>query len=103
MRPCRCRQQRGAARLGRSCQRRTRAERTSGEPRSSLLPRLRVVVVLGGFGWTALWPVLAVVTFFAGFIPIVGAFVAGALAVIVALTNFIVDIIAAILDPRVRY
>ena len=24
-----------------------------------LLPRLRVVVVLGGFGWTALWPVLA--------------------------------------------
>jgi uracil-DNA glycosylase len=24
----------------------------------SLLPRLRVVVVLGGFGWTALWPVL---------------------------------------------
>jgi len=25
----------------------------------SLLPRLRVVVVLGGFGWTALWPVLA--------------------------------------------
>jgi uracil-DNA glycosylase len=25
----------------------------------SLLPRLRVAVVLGGFGWTALWPVLA--------------------------------------------
>jgi uracil-DNA glycosylase family 4 len=25
----------------------------------ALLPRLRVVVVLGGFGWTALWPVLA--------------------------------------------
>jgi uracil-DNA glycosylase family 4 len=25
----------------------------------SLLPRLRVIVVLGGFGWTALWPVLA--------------------------------------------
>ena len=24
-----------------------------------LLPRLRVVMVLGGFGWTALWPVLA--------------------------------------------
>jgi uracil-DNA glycosylase len=24
-----------------------------------LLPRLRVVVVLGGFGWAALWPVLA--------------------------------------------
>jgi uracil-DNA glycosylase family 4 len=24
----------------------------------ALLPRLRVVVVLGGFGWTALWPVL---------------------------------------------
>ncbi len=24
----------------------------------SLLPRLRVVVVLGGFGWTSLWPVL---------------------------------------------
>ncbi|RBY78026.1 uracil-DNA glycosylase [Blastococcus sp. TF02-09] len=24
-----------------------------------LLPRLRVIVVLGGFGWTALWPVLA--------------------------------------------
>jgi uracil-DNA glycosylase len=23
-----------------------------------LLPRLRVIVVLGGFGWTALWPVL---------------------------------------------
>jgi uracil-DNA glycosylase len=25
----------------------------------SLLPNLRVAVVLGGFGWTALWPVLA--------------------------------------------
>jgi uracil-DNA glycosylase len=25
----------------------------------ALLPRLRVVVVLGGFGWTAMWPVLA--------------------------------------------
>ena len=25
----------------------------------ALLPRLRVIVVLGGFGWTALWPVLA--------------------------------------------
>ena len=25
----------------------------------SLLPDLRVIVVLGGFGWTALWPVLA--------------------------------------------
>jgi uracil-DNA glycosylase family 4 len=25
----------------------------------SLLPLLRVIVVLGGFGWTALWPVLA--------------------------------------------
>jgi uracil-DNA glycosylase len=25
----------------------------------ALLPRLRVVVVLGGFAWTALWPVLA--------------------------------------------
>jgi uracil-DNA glycosylase len=25
----------------------------------ALLPRLRVAVVLGGFGWTALWPVLA--------------------------------------------
>jgi uracil-DNA glycosylase family 4 len=25
----------------------------------ALLPRLRAVVVLGGFGWTALWPVLA--------------------------------------------
>ena len=24
----------------------------------ALLPRLRVIVVLGGFGWTALWPVL---------------------------------------------
>jgi uracil-DNA glycosylase family 4 len=24
----------------------------------ALLPRLRVAVVLGGFGWTALWPVL---------------------------------------------
>jgi len=24
-----------------------------------LLPRLRVVMVLGGFGWTAMWPVLA--------------------------------------------
>ena len=34
-----------------------------------------------------LWPVLAVVTFFAGFIPIVGAFTAGALAVIIALVS----------------
>ena len=34
-----------------------------------------------------LWPVLAVVTFFAGFIPIVGAVSAGALAVIVALVS----------------
>jgi uracil-DNA glycosylase len=25
----------------------------------ALLPQLRVLVVLGGFGWTALWPVLA--------------------------------------------
>ncbi|MCP1387595.1 AI-2E family transporter [Corynebacterium sp. TA-R-1] len=34
-----------------------------------------------------LWPVLAVITFFAGFIPIVGAFTAGALAVIIALVS----------------
>ena len=34
-----------------------------------------------------LWPVLAVLTFFGGFIPIVGAFTAGALAVIVALVS----------------
>ncbi|CAM4275203.1 pheromone autoinducer 2 transporter [Corynebacterium hadale] len=34
-----------------------------------------------------LWPVLAVVTFFGGFIPIVGAFTAGALAVIIALVS----------------
>ena len=34
-----------------------------------------------------LWPVLAVVTFFAGFIPIVGAISAGALAVIIALVS----------------
>ncbi|WCZ39736.1 AI-2E family transporter [Corynebacterium jeddahense] len=34
-----------------------------------------------------LWPVLAVITFFAGFIPIVGAVTAGALAVIVALVS----------------
>lgn len=34
-----------------------------------------------------LWPVLAVITFFAGFIPIIGAFTAGALAVIIALVS----------------
>ncbi|WP_155860875.1 AI-2E family transporter [Corynebacterium timonense] len=34
-----------------------------------------------------LWPVLAVLTFFAGFIPIIGAFTAGALSVIVALVS----------------
>lgn len=34
-----------------------------------------------------LWPVLAVITFFAGFVPIVGAFTAGALAVIIALVS----------------
>lgn len=34
-----------------------------------------------------LWPVLAVITFFAGFIPIVGAISAGALAVIIALVS----------------
>ncbi|MCT1414279.1 AI-2E family transporter [Corynebacterium sanguinis] len=34
-----------------------------------------------------LWPVLAVITFFAGFIPIIGAFTAGALAVVVALVS----------------
>ena len=28
-------------------------------PRAGAAARLRVVVVLGGFGWTALWPVLA--------------------------------------------
>jgi uracil-DNA glycosylase len=40
----------------------TPAERTTCSPwlarELALLPRLRVVVVLGGFGWTALWPVL---------------------------------------------
>lgn len=34
-----------------------------------------------------LWPVLAVITFFGGFIPIIGAFSAGALAVIIALVS----------------
>ncbi|HIW91431.1 MAG TPA: AI-2E family transporter [Candidatus Corynebacterium avicola] len=34
-----------------------------------------------------LWPALAIITFFGGFIPIVGAFTAGALAVIVALVD----------------
>lgn len=34
-----------------------------------------------------LWPVLAVLTFFAGFIPIIGAFTAGALSVAVALVS----------------
>ena len=41
----------------------TPAERDTCSPwlarELSLLPRLRVAVVLGGFGWTALWPVLA--------------------------------------------
>jgi uracil-DNA glycosylase len=41
----------------------TPAERDTCSPwlarELALLPRLRVVVVLGGFGWTALWPVLA--------------------------------------------
>lgn len=41
----------------------TPAERDTCSPwlarELDLLPRLRVVVVLGGFGWTALWPVLA--------------------------------------------
>lgn len=41
------------------------------------------LIILG----VPLWPVLAVLTFFAGFIPIVGAFTAGALAVIVALVS----------------
>ena len=34
-----------------------------------------------------LWPVLAVITFFAGFVPIIGAVTAGALAVIIALVS----------------
>lgn len=34
-----------------------------------------------------LWPVLVVVTFFAGFIPIIGAFTAGTLSVVVALVS----------------
>lgn len=34
-----------------------------------------------------LWPVLAVITFFAGFIPIIGAFTAGALSVVIALVS----------------
>ena len=34
-----------------------------------------------------LWPVLAVITFFAGFVPIIGAFTAGALAIIIALVS----------------
>ncbi|AWB85154.1 AI-2E family transporter [Corynebacterium liangguodongii] len=34
-----------------------------------------------------LWPVLALITFFAGFIPIIGAFTAGALSVAVALVS----------------
>jgi uracil-DNA glycosylase family 4 len=41
----------------------TPAERDTCSPwlarELALLPRLRVVVALGGFGWTALWPVLA--------------------------------------------
>ncbi len=41
----------------------TPAERDACSPwlarELALLPRLRVIVVLGGFGWTALWPVLA--------------------------------------------
>ena len=41
----------------------TPAERDTCSPwlarELALLPRLRVAVVLGGFGWTALWPVLA--------------------------------------------
>ena len=41
----------------------TPAERDTCSPwlarELALLPRLRVIVVLGGFGWTALWPVLA--------------------------------------------
>lgn len=41
------------------------------------------LIILG----VPLWPVLAVITFFAGFIPIIGAFTAGALAVIVALVS----------------
>ncbi len=41
------------------------------------------LIVLG----VPLWPVLAVITFFAGFIPIIGAFTAGALAVTVALVS----------------
>ncbi len=40
----------------------TPAERDTCSPwlarELALLPRLRVIVVLGGFGWTALWPVL---------------------------------------------
>jgi uracil-DNA glycosylase len=41
----------------------TPAERDACSPwlarELALLPRLRAIVVLGGFGWTALWPVLA--------------------------------------------
>ncbi len=41
----------------------TPAERDTCSPwlarELDLLPQLRVVVVLGGFGWTAMWPVLA--------------------------------------------
>ena len=41
----------------------TPAERDACSPwlarELDLLPQLRVVVVLGGFGWTAMWPVLA--------------------------------------------
>ncbi|WKD58241.1 AI-2 transport protein TqsA [Corynebacterium capitovis DSM 44611] len=45
-----------------------------------------------------LWPVLAVLTFFGGFIPIIGAFTAGALSVIVALvSNGLVNALLALL------
>jgi peptide/nickel transport system permease protein len=69
---------------------------------------LQIAVLLGGavltettFEWQGLGFTLAEYLTARDFVAVQG--IVALLAVIVALTNFIVDIIAAIIDPRVRY
>jgi peptide/nickel transport system permease protein len=69
---------------------------------------LQVAIVLGGavltettFEWKGLGFILTEFLRARDFVAVQGIVVL--LAIIVALTNFIVDVIAAVIDPRVRY
>jgi peptide/nickel transport system permease protein len=69
---------------------------------------LQIALLLGGavltettFEWKGLGFILAEYLKARDFVAVQG--IVALLAVIVALSNFIVDIVAAIIDPRVRY